>query len=253
MSNTITKSKWINTAQEAKQRLKWILIGHAIFWGIWGIMVLIFGDESLALAANPGFAIDETNWGYKIIKFYSDLNYALYLVTLVGTLLVMVIPKCQSYRRPMLEVLYTLLFGLFMVGTLKPLVGRLRPFQEGSPIANEINTFGEATDSGSMPSGHATATSANTLPHAVWIRNVIICIIISVFSAGMMYVRMYLGVHYATDVLVSNMIALGCVTLSFFLFQRIYKKGSVTRKQEWIIFVIGLLSFIGSQFLLQLL
>ena len=248
---TITESKWTNNAPEAKQRLKWMVIGHVIFWVIWGIVILIFGDEQLVLAINPGFAIDETNLGYKIVKLYSDVFMVLMLGTLVGTLLVMLIPKCQAYRRPMLETFYTLLFAGIFVESLKPLVGRLRPFQEGSPIADEINVFGEATDSGSMPSGHVAYSGANVLTHAVWVKKVAISVIISIFSAGMMYIRMYLGVHYPTDVLVGNIIALGCAVLSFILFQRIYKTGSITRKQEWIIFGIGVIAFVGTQVLLR--
>lgn len=244
-------NKWINNSSEAKVRIKWLLISHVIFWIILGIIILIFGDEQLALATNPGFAIDETHWTYKVVKIYSDTFIVVQLGTIVATILVLIIPKCKSYRRPMLETSYTILFAGIFVESLKPLASRPRPFQEGSPIADEINVFGEQTDSGSMPSGHVAYTGAGVLPHAIWMKKVVISIILSIFSAGMMYIRMYLGVHYATDVLVGNIISLGCAILSFFLFQRIYKNGTIKRSQEWLIFVIWLVVFIATQVLLR--
>jgi len=251
LTSTNNESKWINSASEAKVRIKWLLISHVIFWIIFGIIVLIFGDEQLALATNPGFAIDETHWSYKVVKIYSDTFIVIQLGTIVATILFLIIPKCQPYRRSMLETSYTILFAGIFVESLKTLANRLRPFQEGSPIADEINVFGEETDSGSMPSGHVAYTGAGVLPHAIWMKKVVISIILSIFSAGMMYIRMYLGVHYATDVLVGNIISLGCAILAFLLFQRIYKNGSIKRSQEWLIFVIWLVAFLGIQVLLH--
>ena len=234
--------KWINTAPQAKERLKWLLIGQIIFWILWGIMVLIFGDEQLALAANPGFTIDETHWSYKVIKIYSDSNFVLLLGTILGCLLILIIPKCEPYRRPILEAFASVAIAGTFVGIIKPVVGRIRPFQEGSPIADQINNFDEPANLGSMPSGHVAATGSAALPHAIWTTKKILSVIIAVYSAGMMYVRMYLGVHYATDVLVSNMLAVMGVIIAFFVFQQIYKNGSIKRKYEWFIF-LGILLF----------
>jgi membrane-associated phospholipid phosphatase len=253
MSNheTEEKCKRINSQSEAKIRLKQLLIGFVIFWIIWGVIILIFGDEKLALAINPGFEIDESYWSYKIIKFYSDSFIGIVLGTILVTIIVLSVPKLKAYRRPMLEAFFSMAIASIFVESLKTIVGRIRPFQEGSPIADQINTFGETTDSGSMPSGHVAYSGAAVLPHAIWLKSKIISGIISIYIAGMMYVRMFLGVHYATDVLVGSIISLGSAIGVFFLFERIYRNGTIPRKIEWGLFVFGLVMYIVMQVILN--
>jgi len=242
--NTEVKPTKINSTEEAKQRIKHMLIGHAIFWALWGVLVLILGDEKIVLAINPGFAIDESHWSYIAVKLYSYTFMVLQLGTLIMVILFMSIPKWKAYRRPMLEAFFSVLLAGVFIESIKGWAGRLRPFQEGSPIADQINFFGETTDSGSMPSGHVGYTAAAALPHALRLKSKVVCWIISIYSAGMMYIRMFLGVHYASDVLVGNIIGLGCAIGTFYLFELIYRKGAISRKQEWLVFAIGIIVFI---------
>ena len=68
----------------------------------------------------------------------------------------------------------------------------------------------------------------------------------------MMHFRIFLGIHYATDVLVGSIISLGSSIGAFFLFEFIYRKGIISRKHEWGLFIIGLVIFIGLQVVLNL-
>ena len=243
------ESKRLNNLAEVKIRLKWLVIGHVIFWVILGLMVLIFNDYNIAVAVNPGDG-DESYWIYKVIKVLSDTLLVTQGGTLIVTILCLSIPKWAPYRRTMLEILYSLLFAGIFVESLKNL-NRIRPFQDGSPVADAINPYSEDPDVGSMPSGHVGYTGAVILPHAVWIRNVVICVIISIYNASMLYVRMFLGVHYASDVLMGNIISIVSVVGSFLLFSKIYKDGPITRKKEWIIFGLWVVLFFGSQIILR--
>ncbi len=92
-----------------------------------------------------------------------------------------------------------------------------------------------------MPSGHVGYSGAATFPHAIWAKKLVVSILIAVYGVGMMYVRMFLGLHYATDVLVGNIIAVGGSALSFLIFQRCYKDGEISRKKEWLVFLGGFL------------
>jgi undecaprenyl-diphosphatase len=231
----------INSSQEVKLRISRMLIGHVIFWAILGTLVLLVGDEELALAANPGFSMDDSHWFYKVVKLYSDTFIVVQLITFVLLILFMSIPKWRAYRRPMLENFFAGLIAGIFIETLKGWVGRVRPFQDGSPIADQINIFGETTDTGSMPSGHVGYTAAAVFPHALRLKSKIVCWVLSLYSAGMMYTRMFLGVHYASDVLVGSIIALGSAIGAFYLFELIYRKGNISRKQEWLIFAVGFL------------
>lgn len=55
---------------------------------------------------------------------------------------------------------------------------------------------------------------------------------------------MFMGVHYASDVLIGNIISLVSAILAFFLFELIYRRLNAKRKQDWLTFFIGILIFI---------
>lgn len=239
-----TTYKRMNSPSEAKERLKWLLIGQVIFWALWGIIILIVGDMDLALAANPEpGTMTEDHWVYKFWSTYSHTFEVILLGTLAATLVIMIVPKAKPYRRVMLQLIYTLAFSGIQVESMKRIVGRARPF-ETHPTRFE--TWGETTDSGSMPSGHVAYSGSGVWPHAIWAKKLIVSIIFALYGVGMMWVRMFLGVHYASDVLVGNIITVLSSFLSFLLFQRIYKNGSVSTKKEWLIFVVGILLFLGN-------
>lgn len=236
-------------SKEAINRIKWLIIFHTVLWIIIALFILLVGDDELVLIINPGFGIDESHLSYILVKIYSDTFLIVNLGLLILVIIFMSVSRLENYRRPMLEAFYSVLIAGFFIEPMKDLFARPRPFQEGSPIADQINNFGETTDSGSMPSGHVGYTGAAVLPHAIRLKNVTIAIILSLYSAGMMYIRMFMGVHYASDVLIGNIISLVSAILAFFLFELIYRRINVKRKLEWLIFFFGIIIFILQIFL----
>ena len=221
-------------------RIKWMLICHVFFWLIFGILILVVGDSELLLLINPN-DIDNTHIIYKIVKLYSDVFYVLLFGTSLAVPIFLAVPKLENYRRPMLES-YTsmILGGILVTQILKAGIARYRPFDIDSPIKDQINLFGdtqEGRDAGSMPSGHVSTTGSVLLPHAINLKNNVVAILISIFSAGMMYARMFLGMHYATDVLVGNIVAVVISIATFFMFEGLYRKGRMKRAYEWIIYL----------------
>lgn len=132
-----------------------------------------------------------------------------------------------------------LCFGvLFTNITLKPLIGRLRPF-EFSDVYNEWWMYaGKVAESGfSFPSGHVTATMAsmfaiflNTNKKKSW--PLLIVIILMGIS------RNYLMVHYPSDV-VGAMISGGCAAIiSSFIVKKVYESKKL-KKIKFIKAIIG--------------
>ncbi|MCP4764123.1 MAG: phosphatase PAP2 family protein [archaeon] len=225
--------------EEALNRIKWMLICHGILWIVLFIAILMVGDSELLLLINPN-DIDNTHIVYKIVKLFSDMFYILLLGTMIMVPIFLAVPKLENYRRPMLESFVSMfLGGIIVTQILKAGIARYRPFDISSPIAEDINLFGdlqEGRDAGSMPSGHVSNTGAIVLPHAIHLKNMVIAIIISLFSAGMMYARMFLGMHYATDVLVGNIVAVVISIATFFLFEGLYRNVEMKRVYEWLIY-----------------
>ena len=108
-------------------------------------------------------------------------------------------------RRAGLTVLTALLIGALITNvTLKPLIHRTRPF-----LAVEgLTALVEAGDAHSFPSGHATAafSFASTMLFAMkgtaWKALSLAVAVLMAFS------RLYVGVHYPTDVLAGAAIGL---------------------------------------------
>lgn len=132
-----------------------------------------------------------------------------------------------------------LCFGvLFTNITLKPLIGRLRPFEFSESYKEWWIFVGKTLEDGfSFPSGHVTATMAsmfaiflNTNKKKSW--PLLIIIILMGIS------RNYLMVHYPSDV-VGAMISGGCAALiSSFIVKKVYSCEKL-RKIKFIDNILG--------------
>ena len=246
----------LNNSEESKNRIKWILICHGIGWILFSIVILAIGDSELLLIFNPD-DMDTTNIIYILIKLYSDLHYILLIGIFIMVPVFLAVPKLEGYRRPMLESFTSMIIGGFLVTqVMKAGIARFRPFDESSPIADQINLFGdiqEGRDAGSMPSGHVSTTGSLMLPHAIHLKNRVTATIISVYCAGMMFARMFLGMHYATDVLVGSIVYVVVAIVTFYLYELLYQKIEMKNKYEWLIYVVIVVSILTLIIALQFL
>ena len=114
--------------------------------------------------------------------------------------------------RKMRPVALTLIFSLIISavvcsGIIKPLVGRVRPY-----AALNIPLIINAMNDYSFPSGHTSAAFAAAT--AVFIYNKKAGAAFYVFAAFMAFSRLYLSVHYPTDILAGAAIGVMCGVLA---------------------------------------
>ncbi|MCP4763880.1 MAG: phosphatase PAP2 family protein [archaeon] len=245
----MTTNNVILTNVEANSRIKKILIGYGILWIILAILVITVGDEELTRLINPGAGVEESLWTSFVI-FYTDVTFLILMLgSMIFGLVSLAIPKLDKYRKMIVEASFASFFCFWGVEPMKDLVGRARPFQPGSPLEGQVSIYNQTTDSGSMPSGHVAYTGAAVLPYAIRIKKNIISILLCLYTVGMMYTRVYLGVHWVSDVLVGSMIAVFSSVMSALLVGKLYEKKNIGRKQEAILIVagtiIGLLMQVG--------
>ena len=139
---------------------------------------------------------------------------------IVLALVMLALPK---YRRSGLAMSIALIFGLLVCNlTLKPLVARIRPYDY------QLNVFGKqialliATPHDfSFPSGHTIASFEGAVALMLYDRK--LGIPATVLAVLIAFSRLYLYVHYPTDVLASVILGIGFAWLGYCLSNKIFR------------------------------
>lgn len=135
-------------------------------------------------------------------------------IWILASIALLIFPK---YRKAGLTMAVSLLLGLLVCNlTLKPLVARMRPFDY------QLLHFGKAipllipkpTDF-SFPSGHTNASFAAAMALLLWHRKE--GVFAMILAALIAFSRLYLYVHYPTDVLFSILLGTAVAVLAKYL------------------------------------
>ena len=164
------------------------------------------------------------------------LDAVMPLITLLGdagifwilcSVAMILIPKT---RKTGLSMGISLLIGLLVCNvTLKPLVGRIRPYDyQLQHFQKEIILLVEGLHDYSFPSGHTIASFEAAT--ALLIGNKKLGIPAMILAVLIAFSRLYLYVHYPTDVLASIVLGIGIAFLGTFLVKKGFSLWE-TRKQ----------------------
>ncbi len=156
------------------------------------------------------------------------LDFVMPLITILGdagifwigvSVVMLFIPK---WRKAGFSMGLALLIGLVVCNiTMKPLFARIRPYDyQWLAYGKEIKLLIEAQHDFSFPSGHTLASfeaaTALTLYSKKWGIPALVLASLIAFS------RLYLYVHYPTDVLFSLVLGIGIAFLSVYLVKKGY-------------------------------
>ena len=148
------------------------------------------------------------------------------------SVVLMLIPKC---RKAGFSMGLALLMGLIVCNiTLKPLVGRIRPYDyQLEHFGNKIPLLVESMHDFSFPSGHTIASFEAAT--ALLIHNKKLGTPAMILAVLIAFSRLYLYVHYPTDVLASVVLGIGLAFLAAFLVAKGYKLYEVRKnaKTAW--------------------
>ena len=127
----------------------------------------------------------------------------------------------KKYRKAGLSAGLALIFGLLICNIyLKPTVARIRPYDYQEQLGILINLLIDKEHSFSFPSGHTIASfeaaTAILLRHKKLGTAAMILAVLIAFS------RMYLYVHYPTDVIVSVFLGIGLAILASFIVNKVW-------------------------------
>jgi len=163
------------------------------------------------------------------------------LITLLGedgifwiawSVLLMLFPKT---RKTGLGMAFAMAFGLLLCNvTLKPLIERPRPYDfQLAQFGKEITLLIEAQHDFSFPSGHTIACFEASV--AIMLSNKKLGIPALIIAFLVAFSRMYLYVHYPTDVIVSIFLGSAFAVIGHIIAQRmtlptVSKNGKYQRK-----------------------
>lgn len=145
---------------------------------------------------------------------------------LVALAALTVLPK--KYRKVGLTMAFALIISLIMCnGVMKNAFARVRPFNVDTSFESLYNIFA-TIDDWSFPSGHTSAAFAAALAIFMWYKKeggfaIVIAALIAIS-------RLYLTVHYPTDVLVSLILGSIYGIISYYIVKFIMKKSEKMRK-----------------------
>lgn len=119
----------------------------------------------------------------------------------ISCCLIIIVFGSGEVRKMGIQALVALVFSNLMVQILKNSVCRLRP----KDVLPNINTFNVALDYYSFPSGHTTAVFSIATTIALYMP--ILAAVVFPLALIVGITRLYLGVHYPSDVLAGMTVA----------------------------------------------
>ncbi len=148
----------------------------------------------------------------KSITFFGNAGWFWIVVAIV----LIIIPKTRKIG---LTASVALIFSLLLCNvTLKPIIARIRPYD----VAENISLIISAPKDYSFPSGHTSASFAASW--AIFTYNKKWGALALAFAGLIAFSRLYLYVHFPTDVLGGLVLGIICATLAFLVIKFCYNR-----------------------------
>lgn len=112
-----------------------------------------------------------------------------------------------------IELLTAIMFSQFFVQIFKRTLGRQRPYK----VLDDLNTFGIDMKDYSFPSGHTTASFCMATVISANYPQLLLFAMLFAFLIGIS--RIYLGVHFPSDVLAGAILGITCGLVVHYYFQ----------------------------------
>lgn len=139
-------------------------------------------------------------------------------------LFVLLIFGNRKYKLIGVEMFFALMISQIIVHSLKKILSRERPYK----ILQQLNTFGINLKDYSFPSGHTAASFSIATTLALNVPSLLIIVFIVAMVVGIS--RIYLGVHYPTDVAAGIVIGLSIAfILHLFFLETVYNLASFVK------------------------
>ncbi len=176
-------------------------------------------DVDIAKGINPRYPTS----GYW--KATSSSAYYLGVGIPVGVFVAGLLTKDAKLERSSLEIVTAVAVELILSESMKYSFNRLRP---GEKYPNEIFPY-HPIHGKSFPSGHSSLSFATAASIAIQYPKWYIVVPAYAWAASVGYSRVYLGVHYPSDVLAGAAVGIGSAYLAHWINRRFFGVGRASR------------------------
>ncbi len=153
-----------------------------------------------------------------LFKFFTLFGEAFVIVLFVA-IIYLCIDKKQGER-----FAFNLLFSIGLNGLIKGIIDRPRPYEKYSDITPKNSFLGKTHTGASFPSGHTQSASTFFYTGASIIKKNYLYVVATILVSLVAISRLYMGVHYFTDVLVGFLLGGIIVFISNIIFDKFYDK-----------------------------
>lgn len=211
-----------------------VFFAFVIFWTFLALLLLIFGDDGMALMINPFNGTIATNSFILFVKVITDSVFVMIAIIFVLTIISMFYPKWEGKRKIFISALLSLTISICVGHIFKTLFNTQRPYQK---LGDKINTMGiETPNDASMPSNHSSLSSSISISLS--------SLVLFAWSILVAFSRMFLGFHYLSDVLIGSILGVFIAYCSLYFVEWLYKNKRITKKMEWVFICIFALVWI---------
>lgn len=158
-------------------------------------------DEKLIMLINEKM---KTKFLDRFMVKYTNLGSAVFISLFI---FILIIFGNRDWRNTGIQAATTLAISQTITYGLKSLLGRERPYN----ILKNLNTFGIILKDYSFPSGHTSASFS--LATTIALKNPFLTILVITMALLVGISRIYLGVHYPTDVVAGIVLGVGCAII----------------------------------------
>lgn len=224
---------------------KYILIFSFLIGILLLIAAVIITDNVITIVINQFTQLEAATPLNLFFIFYTDLFIYIFIITeyvlaLLSFFNIKKLAFLEKWRPALIASVASWALVEYLTDGIKVIIRRERPITD--PPSTDFESLFDPKDyidSYSFPSGHSSSAFASGMPMMFKSPKISQKIIFILYAALMAFSRVYVGVHWTTDVLVGSMLGIAIALIISILYPKIVNRFEKKKQGELVIWIIA--------------